>query len=405
MAVAARGVFQNARRLESLPARFDLQAYDLFVVGRRAYGPEFVRWARQVGLERAVAGGLNLLVMEQTADAVFGLRLHEQSQRQAFISSPAHPLLAGLTAEDFVNLRGWSDLIDAYPAALPGTEHGWPARCFKWGNRGIVATYVYTKPHYAPFVPILESGFDLTDSPLLEGWVGKGRIVLCQVDVTSRYGVDPVSTQLADNALRSLIVRGARPMLDCACVGQSARDLAQRFGIEPVEEKKDCPVLIVGTEPLAAEQTRSLLATAERGATVLLLPGSPLASAAGLTLAPRKFFLGRPGDDPLLAGVSDTDLYLKAWTEIPVAAGGRGWQILAEPGLVARKAVGRGQLIACTLDPRHCGPRGQVKTLRLWNLLLGNLQLRRKASEDFLQPKTKLYDANDWEAMPRYMNW
>ena len=180
----------------------------MLIVGRRAYGPEFLRLARQIGLERAVADGLNLLVLEQTVGEVLGLRLHEQSQRQAFVSTSGHPLLAGLGPEDFINLRGQSDVIEPYPDAAPETERHWPARCFKWSNRGITATYVYTKPHYAAMVPILESGFDLTDSPLLEGRAGKGRIVLCQVDVTPRYGTDPVSTQLVDNALRSLTVRG-----------------------------------------------------------------------------------------------------------------------------------------------------------------------------------------------------
>ena len=150
---------------------------------------------------------------------------------------------------------------------------------------------------------------------------------------------------------------------------------------------------------------KSILAAADQGATVLLLPASPLARAAGLPLDRRAFFLGRPGADPLLAGVSDADLYLKAWTEMPVAVGGEGWQIIAEPGLIARKAIGRGQLMACMLDLSRCGTRGQVKGLRLWNLLLANLQIRREASENFLQPKGKLYEVNDWEAMPPYMNW
>ena len=392
-------------RAESLSSRSDLQSAALLVVGRRAYGAAFLDLARKLRVERAVASGLNLLVLEQTAPKVLGLRLHEQSQRQAFVSSPGCPLLAGLASEDLSNLRGQSDLIAPYPDAPPDTEKRWPARCYKWGNRGVAATYVYTKPHYAAMAPVLESGFDLTDSPLLEGRAGKGRIVLCQVDVTPRYGSDPVSTRLIDNALQSLAVRGARPTVDCSCVGESARNLAERFHLDPAAGGVESPVILVGAEPLSDDRAKWILAAAGRGATVLLLPGGPLADAAGLTIARRKFFLGRPGDDPLLAGINGADLYLKAWTELPVAAGGDGWQVLAEPGLIARKAVGRGQLIACMLDPLRCGPRGRIKTLRVWNLLLTNLQLRRKTEEEFFQPKASLYEANDWEAMPPYMNW
>ncbi len=43
------------------------------------------------------------------------------------------------------------------------------------------------------------SGFDLAESPLLEVTRGKGRIVFCQLDVSNRYGTDPVATQLVDN--------------------------------------------------------------------------------------------------------------------------------------------------------------------------------------------------------------
>jgi hypothetical protein len=384
----------------------DLQTASLLIVGRKSYGPALLTLARRIGLERAVADGLNLLVLEQTAAKVLGLRLHEQSQRQVFVACPGHKLLAGLAPEDFINLRGQSDLIDAYPDAPPGTEHGWPARCFKWGNRGITATCVYTKPHYAPVVPILESGYDLTDSPLLEAAIDRGRVVLCQVDVTPRYGTDPVATRLVDNILRELAVRGTEPLLPCACTGPSARAWVRPFGVEPATfDGHAKSLIVVGTEPLAGAEKKSLLAAVAQGATALLLPGSLLAADVGESTTPRRCFLARPGGDPLLAGVSDADLYLKAWTELPAVAVENGWQALAEPAVVARKPFGRGQIVACLLDPAHCGEHGRIKTLRLWNVLLANLHARRSIEGGFLQPKMRLYEANTWEEMPPYMNW
>lgn len=166
----------------------DLDAATLVIVGRQSFEASLLQQAAASGLEEAVVNGLNLLVFEQTADEVMGLKLQEQSARRVFFASNDHPLTAGLAGQDLINLRGVSDLVPSYPPAPPETEHQWPARFFKWGNRGVTSSFVYTKPHYAPFVPVLECGFDLVDSPLLEAHMGRGRVVLCQVDVTPRYG-------------------------------------------------------------------------------------------------------------------------------------------------------------------------------------------------------------------------
>jgi hypothetical protein len=178
------------------------------------------------------------------------------------------------------------------------------------------------------------------------------------------------------------------------------------FGVEPATfDGHAKSLIVVGTEPLAGAEKKSLLAAVAQGATALLLPGSLLAADVGESTTPRRCFLARPGGDPLLAGVSDADLYLKAWTELPAVAVENGWQALAEPAVVARKPFGRGQIVACLLDPAHCGEHGRIKTLRLWNVLLANLHARRSIEGGFLQPKMRLYEANTWEEMPPYMNW
>jgi len=48
---------------------------------------------------------------------------------------------------------------------------------------------------------LLVCGFDLQETALLEAVGGKGRLMFCQVDVTNRYGTDPVATQLVNNLL------------------------------------------------------------------------------------------------------------------------------------------------------------------------------------------------------------
>jgi len=118
---------------QPLQSNADLGAVSLLVVGRKAWGQQFLALAKQANLEQALQDGLNLLVLEQVAGAPFGLKLTEQSARQVFPAVSGHPFLKGLDPADFHNLRGQSDLLDSYPEAPPETEKQWPKRYFK-GN-------------------------------------------------------------------------------------------------------------------------------------------------------------------------------------------------------------------------------------------------------------------------------
>ena len=336
---------------EAYSKAIDLAATQLAIVGRECFGEEFAKLAEVTKLEDAVAAGLNLLVFEQTKP-MLGLKLTERSTRRAFIAWRGHPALDGLMEEDFSDLRGGSDLVEPYPEAAPETQKKWPKRYFKWGNRGVVATYLIAKPHYGPYVPILQSGFDLVESPLMEARIGKGRIVLCQVDVTSRYGADPVSTLLVDNLLRYLTQRTAEP-----------------------------------------EQYR-------------LLSVSQAVEAEGLVLESKRFSGGKVGEHPLLAGLGDGDLYLKLWHEGKVAREQNGWQVIAEPGLVAVKQTAKGRVVACTLDPETFGEtRARLKALRFRSILRSNLGSPSISARQFIFKPPKLYEPNEWEEMPGYINW
>jgi len=329
----------------------DLSRAQTVIVGRECFGDGFTELAVATELEAAVAAGLNLLVFEQTKP-MLGLKLTERSTRRAFIAWCGHPALEGLRPEDFVNLRGKSDLIDPYPEAPPETQKKWPARYFKWSNRGVVATYVLAKPHYGPYVPILQSGFDLVESPLMEARIGKGRVVLCQVDVTSRYGADPVSTRLVNNLLRYL------------------------------------------TQPTVEPEQYHLLDVAQA------------IESEGLVLASKRFFKGKVGEHPLLAGLSDGDLYLKQWHDGEGACERNGWRAIAEPGLVAVKQTAKGRAVVCALDPEAFGQtRGRVKALRFRSVLLSNLGRPSVPAQQFIAKPPELYEPNEWEEMPGYINW
>jgi hypothetical protein len=374
------------------------------VVGRRAFDQDFRTLAERLHLDQAIREGLRILVFEQTGGQPFGLSLEETSTRLAFAANPGHMALKSLQSADLRDLRGQSDLIAPYPDAPPETRSQWPARCFKWSNRGVVATYVYRKPHYSPFRPVLECGFDLVQSPLLGACFGQGRVTLCQVDVTSRYGVDPVSTQLVDNLLGGL----NEPLTDvqrpCSFLGESARAFMTRFGVEPTPWQGDARgIVVVGRESLQATQAGALEQAAREGTTILLLPGAPHA-VGQLQTRDEELFLARPGLDPLCCGANAGDFYLKARAKVPCVVEQAGWRNLASPGVLAEKAIGSGRIVTCTLDPDALGStRGRIKALRVWNLLLTNLGVDRNALG--IMTPAQVYEDNVWENLPPYINW
>jgi len=82
-------------------------------------------------------------------------------------------------------------------------------RLWRAGNRGNVASVLIEKPARGDFMPILDGGFSLQFSPLLEYREGKGMLLFCQMDVTGRTENEPAAERLARNMLE--YVRAWKP--------------------------------------------------------------------------------------------------------------------------------------------------------------------------------------------------
>jgi beta-galactosidase len=197
-AALAEALGLRAARVDALR---DLIDYRLLLIGREALGAGAIA----AELLKAVREGLNVVCFEQTPEGLLGDQLVQVDTRRAFITIPDHPVLRGVQPEDLMDWRGASDLCEAYPEPAPETERTYPEAYWHWSNRGMVSTYALRKPVLGNARAILSCGFDLAASPLLECVEGKGRILFCQLDVTSRCGADPVATKL----VRNLIAYGA----------------------------------------------------------------------------------------------------------------------------------------------------------------------------------------------------
>lgn len=155
-------------------------------------------------IDGLVERGLRLLVLEQSAPDVFGLRTESVRPRRVFIAAEGHPVLAGLAAVDFTYWSGASDLEVDVPVGNEPSLKRFPERLWHVSNENSVASRTLYRPHVGANRALLVSGFDLQETPLLETARGRGRVVFCQLDVSNRYGRDPVATRVVDNLFRYL---------------------------------------------------------------------------------------------------------------------------------------------------------------------------------------------------------
>jgi hypothetical protein len=95
-------------------------------------------------------------------------------------------------------------------------------RVWRNGNDGNIASVIIEKPSRGDWLPILDCGFDLQYSPLLECREGQGRIVFCQLDVTQRTLPEPAAERVCRNLLRSLAT--AKPAAERAAYYAGAKE-------------------------------------------------------------------------------------------------------------------------------------------------------------------------------------
>ena len=202
---------------EAVDARTNLAGFDTLIVGKNALTPESP--APDV---MRVREGLKVIVFEQSAKTLerrFGFRIAEYGLREVFPRVPDHSLLAGLSADHLHDWRGEAALL---PPRLQYTLRPRYGPTIKWcgidvphawrcGCRGSVASVLIEKPARGDFLSIIEGGYALQYSPLLEYREGKGMILFCQMDVTGRTESDPAADALSRNIVRYVSTWKPRP--------------------------------------------------------------------------------------------------------------------------------------------------------------------------------------------------
>jgi hypothetical protein len=365
---------QTAQELKStgwqwraVEADADLSGYDILIVGKSALtvdgpGPDLSR----------VRDGLKVIVLEQTAQILenrLGFRATEYGLRQVFKRVPDHPLLAGLDTE---HLRDWRGAATITPPQLKYTIserlNGVPVvkwcgmdqtrvwRCGNWGN---VASVLIEKPARGDFLPILDGGFSLQYSPLMEYREGKGMILFCQMDVTGRTQADPAAGRLVRNMIEYAAAWKPAAIRKALYAGEAAgKDYLEKAGV-PVGAYEGGKlsadqVLIVGPgggEKLAADSA-AIDQFIKAGGHVLAV-GLDEKDAASLpvkvTLKKAEHiaaYFDPPAKDFPLAGVGPADVHNRDPRQLPLVTDGAD---ITGDGVLA--AAQDGKVVFCQLAP------------------------------------------------------
>jgi hypothetical protein len=329
---------------QSVNANADLSRFKVLIIGKGALTVD----ATAPALTR-VRDGLKVVVFEQTADVLekrLGFRVEEYGLRQVWPRVPDSPLLAGLTSE---NLRDWRGASTLLPPTLDYTlsprYNGAPTvrwcglevtrlwRCGSWGN---VASVLIQKPPRGDFTPILDGGYALQYSPLLEYREGRGLILLCQMDVTARTESDPAAETLVNNIMR-YVDAWRPPKRRTAVYAGEAAGLnwltscgvkATPFRGEPLAVDQ---VLIVGPgiDGQTAPQLKATASWVKAGGRVLILGATqeelnsflptPVTMQSAEHIAA---FFAPFSADSLLAGVAPADVHNRDPRLLPLLAGG-----------------------------------------------------------------------------------
>ncbi len=213
------------------------------------------------------------------------------------------------------------------------------------------------KPPRGDFLPIVDGGYALQYSPLLEYREGCGLVLFCQMDVTARTESDPAANTLAGNILRYVDAWRPAPRRAAMYVGEPA-GLAwlAACGVKASPFKGEPPaadqVLVVGPGggKLAA-QSPATAAWVKAGGRVLALG---LDQEQANSFLPTKVtmqstehiaaFFPPFGVHSLLAGVAPADIHNRDPRKLPLLTGGAtayGDGVLAE----------RDNVVFCQLPP------------------------------------------------------
>lgn len=328
---------------ERVKAQANVDPYDLFIVGKAGLtvdGPA-------PNIEK-VRDGLKVVIFEQTPEVLeqrFGFRIAAYGLRNVFPRVPDHPVLAGLNRKLLRDWRGAATLIpprleyerDPRFNGAPTVQWcGIPVtRAWRCGHRGNVASVSIEKPARGDFLPIVDGGFSLQYSPLLEFHEGKSIVLFCQMDVTGRTESEPAARTLAINLLEYANAWEPPPQRTAFFAGSAAgRTHLEAAGFELEALDKNIPpadsvIVLTQDSALPVDQIGNLGKFLDKDGRVLAVGLSQTETDAffphAVNMEPAEYinaFFPPPDQDSPLAGIGPADVHNRAPRILPLVTDG-----------------------------------------------------------------------------------
>jgi beta-galactosidase len=358
-------------------------AAPLVVVGRNTLRQDPAAAAR---LEPYVRAGGRAMICAQDPQwmaRALGWRVCPHVSRRVFpVNSP---VTLGIDADDLRDWTGSSALIDAYPKYIAGAcaegnerdesgpqasrtrgegagtyvlgnEGDQPYAGWHWGNRGAVTSAAIEKPHRSGWRPLLECEFDLAYTPLMELDYGKGRLMVCTLDLEDHVAQDSAARRLAGHIMYYALHSPLSPQASKVVYlgGAAGEAWLDRIGVSYQRSEAisaGAALLLIG--PDAKIDAAALRAYMEAGGKAFFLPRSQADEPLGVMLKPAAAaFAGSLAvpDWPEARGLSASDLRWRTHLDAAPWLVSAGAEIGAD-GLIGRKVIGKGVAVFCQVDP------------------------------------------------------
>jgi len=392
-----------------------------------------------------VRDGLKVIMFEQTAAALgkrLGFRVQEYGLRQVFVRVPDHPIITGMKPEFLHDWCGQATILppklkyEMRPRYGPTVEWcGIPVtQIWRCGNRGNVASVLIEKPSQGDFMPILDGGYSLQYSPLMEYREGKGMIIFCQMDVTARTDTEPAAEAIVRNLFRYIEEWKSAPRRQAVYLGEAAgKNYLESVGLSPGsyengELSPDC-VLIAGpdcSEKLAGG-TAAITDWLKAGGFALTigLDQSDVTKMLSSNIAVKKAehistYFRSSAIGSLLEGVGPADVHNRDPRELPLVSSGA--QVIGDGVLAKAEHV---NVVFCQLAPwQFDGEQANLRRTRrrvsfLVSRLLANMGVsgstpildRFAHPIDAAESKGRWLDGlyldkpEEWDAPYRFFRW
>ncbi|MHC4538443.1 MAG: glycoside hydrolase family 2 protein [Planctomycetota bacterium] len=407
-------------RCHLVDANTDLSEYDILLVGKSALtvecpAPEIAR----------VRDGLKVILFEQTADVLekrFGFRVAEYGLRQIFRRVPDHPLVNRIETGHLGNWRGQATILPSRLKYEMRPRYGptvkWcdipVTRLWRCGNRGNVASVLIEKPARGDFLPILDGGFSLQYSPLMEYREGRGMVLFCQMDITGRTEDDPAAQMLARNILRYVSAWKPAPKRQIIYVGDPVgKQHLESTGISLTSygtgNLSDNCVLVVGPGggQKLARDAKAIADWLTAGGNLLAVGLDEQQAGALLPLRVRmkeaehiSAYFGPFGFNSLFVGVGPADVHSREPRMLPLIS--TGVSIIGDGVLARAKSF---NIVFCQLAPWQFSskePQNVKRTFRRTSYLLARLLANMGVAgstpilERFSSPIDKSKDEKRW---------